>query len=248
MKKTILIICLCALGMAPAFGQGRRSIAEFLEGPKGAPDTIRAVLSGVKNAEKILFVLKDESGKLNVQLGGKPKETASGFYALDVREGDTLTVAGKLTNKKKPGKNDPQMVDARILAHDFCADHDDMDAYYFSLDEKPSFMGKGTGAFTNWVNAHLVYPPGSRREGLEGTVKLRFTIDQIGELTKLEVAESSGDPRLDSEAFRVVNSCPKWNPGTIKGKPVKVTYVFPVIFQLRAPISERRNAAGGNTR
>ena len=248
MKKTILIICLCALGMAPAFGQGRRSIAEFLEGPKGAQDTIRAVLSGVKNAEKILFVLKDESGKLNVQRGGKPKETASGFYALDVREGDTLTVAGKLTKKKKPGKNDPQMVDARILAHDFCADHDDMDAYYFSLDEKPSFMGKGTGAFTNWVNAHLVYPPGSRREGLEGTVKLRFTIDQIGELTKLEVAESSGDPRLDSEAFRVVNSCPKWNPGTIKGKPVKVTYVFPVIFQLRAPISERRNAAGGNTR
>ena len=79
-------------------------------------------------------------------------------------------------------------------------------------------------------------------------MKLRFTIDQIGELTKLEVAESSGDPRLDSEAFRVVNSCPKWNPGTIKGKPVKVTYVFPVIFQLRAPISERRNAAGGNTR
>ena len=53
MKRTILTIFLCALGMAPAFGQGRHSIAEFLEGPKGAKDTIRAVLTGVKDAEKI---------------------------------------------------------------------------------------------------------------------------------------------------------------------------------------------------
>ena len=232
MKKTILIICLCALGMAPAFGQGRHSIAEFLAGPKGAQDTIRAVLTGVKDAEKILFVLKDESGKLNVQLGGKPKETASGFYALDVRDGDTLTVAGTLTKKKKPGKNDPQMVNATILAHDFCADHGDLTAYYFSLDEKPSFMGKDTRAFSNWVNEHLVYPPDSRRKGSQGTVLLRFTIDQIGELTKLEVLESSGDPRLDAEAYRVVNSCPQWTPGRIQGKPVKVTFVFPVIFEL----------------
>ena len=233
MKKTILLICLCALGMAPAFGQGRHSIAEFLAGPKGAQDTIRAVLTGVKDAERIMFVLKDESGKLNVQLGGKPKETASGFYALDVRDGDTLTVAGTLTKKKKVGKNDPQMVDATILAHYFCADHGDLSAYYFSLDEKPSFSGKDTRSFTNWVNAHLVYPPGSRREGSEGTVKLQFTIDQLGDMTNLIVLESSGDQRLDAEAYRVVNSCPRWKPGTIKGKPVKVTYTFPVIFELR---------------
>ena len=233
MKKTLLIICLCALGMAPAFGQGRHSIAEFLAGPKGAQDTIRAVLTGVKDAEKILFVLEDESGELNVQLGGKPKETASGFHALDVRDGDTLTVAGTLTKKKKPGKDDPQMVDATILAHDFCADHGDLAAYYFSLDEKPSFSGKDTRSFTNWVNAHLVYPSGSRREGSEGTVKLQFTIDQLGDMTNLIVLESSGDPRLDAEAYRVVNTCPRWKPGTIKGKPVKVNYTFPVIFQLR---------------
>ena len=138
-----------------------------------------------------------------------------------------------LTKKKKVGKNDPQMVDATILAHDFCADHGDLTAYYFSLDEKPSFSGKDTRSFTNWVNAHLVYPPGSRREGSEGTVKLQFTIDQLGDMTNLIVLESSGDPRLDAEAYRVVNTCPRWKPGTIKGKPVKVTYTFPVIFQLR---------------
>ena len=248
MKKSILFICLCALGMAPAFGQGRHSIAEFLAGPKGAQDTVRAVLDGVKDPEIILFVLKDDSGKLKVQLGGKPKETADGFFAMDVRPGDTLTVAGKLTKKKKPGKKDPEMIDATILVHDLAVDHDDQSAYPPAMDQKPMFMGKDANAFSNWVNAHLVYPPGSRNQGSEGTVTLKFTIDQTGELTELEVAKSSGDPRLDSEAYRVVNSCPAWTPGSIKGKPVKVTYTFPVIFELRSSQKSGNHPSGWNTR
>ncbi len=40
------------------------------------------------------------------------------------------------------------------------------------------------------------------------------------------------DPILDEEAVRVVSQSPKWTPGFIKGEPVRVTYNFPVVFQL----------------
>ena len=40
-------------------------------------------------------------------------------------------------------------------------------------------------------------------------------------------------PSLDAEAVRVVSSSPDWTPGQQKDQPVKVTYQFPVIFQLK---------------
>ena len=41
------------------------------------------------------------------------------------------------------------------------------------------------------------------------------------------------DSSLDKEAVRVVQSSPKWKPGKQRDRAVKVTYTFPVIFQLR---------------
>ena len=38
---------------------------------------------------------------------------------------------------------------------------------------------------------------------------------------------------VDKEAVRVVSSSPKWKPGKQRDRAVKVTYTFPVIFQLR---------------
>ena len=45
-------------------------------------------------------------------------------------------------------------------------------------------------------------------------------------------------PDLDAEALRVVSSSPDWTPGYVKGEPVKVSYTFPVIFQLRGEDTE----------
>ena len=38
---------------------------------------------------------------------------------------------------------------------------------------------------------------------------------------------------LDTEAFRVISSSPRWEPGKQQGEAVPVTFIFPVIFQLR---------------
>ena len=40
------------------------------------------------------------------------------------------------------------------------------------------------------------------------------------------------DPLLEAEALRVVSAMPKWKPGMIKGKAVRVKYNIPVKFSL----------------
>lgn len=100
------------------------------------------------------------------------------------------------------------------------------------LDIRPTFMGGDTNAFSRWVNQHLVYPEIARDNGVQGRVTLKFTIDENGRLCNIEKLRGV-DPALDAEAIRVVSSSPDWTPGYLGGQPVKVTYTFPVIFQLR---------------
>ena len=160
-----------------------------------------------------------------------------------------MTVAG-VRKPKKHGKkgNVSELVSAAVLGIDYVYVHDERPGYYFSLDQKPSFQGGGPNAFTRWVNAHLVYPQASRNTGSEGTVKLQFTIEKDGKLDDVKVVQSSGDQFLDDEAFRVVSSSPDWQPGALHGKPVKVTYTFPVIFQLQnKPKKENSHPSGWST-
>ena len=36
----------------------------------------------------------------------------------------------------------------------------------------------------------------------------------------------------DAEAVRVISASPKWEPGLVDGKPVNVTFSFPIVFKL----------------
>lgn len=71
-----------------------------------------------------------------------------------------------------------------------------------------------------------------KETGIQGRVTLQFTIDIDGSVTDVKVLNSVS-PGLDAEAVRVVSSSPKWTPGKLGGRVVRVTCTFPVIFQLR---------------
>ncbi len=67
---------------------------------------------------------------------------------------------------------------------------------------------------------------------MQGRVTLQFTVEADGRVTNVRVLRGV-DESLDKEAVRVVSSSPKWTPGRQRDRAVKVTYTFPVIFQLR---------------
>ena len=100
------------------------------------------------------------------------------------------------------------------------------------VEEKPSFNGGDANEFSKWVNSRLVYPEIAKENGVQGRVTLQFTVNADGSVSNVKVLRGV-DTSLDKEAVRVVSSSPKWKPGKQRDRAVKVTYTFPVIFQLR---------------
>lgn len=100
------------------------------------------------------------------------------------------------------------------------------------VEKKPSFMGGDANEFSKWVNKHLVYPEIAKENGVQGKVILGFTVNKDGTVSNIKVLRGV-DSSLDKEAIRVVSMSPKWTPGQNAGSNVKVSYTFPVVFQLR---------------
>ena len=100
------------------------------------------------------------------------------------------------------------------------------------VEEKPRFQGGDANTFSKWVNSKLVYPEIAKENGVQGRVTLQFTVNTDGSVSNVPVLRGV-DPSLGKEAVRIVSSSPKWEPGRQRERPVKVTYTFPVIFQLR---------------
>ena len=100
------------------------------------------------------------------------------------------------------------------------------------VEQKPSFNGGDANEFSKWVNKNLDYPEIAKENGVQGRVILRFTVNPDGSVSNVTVLRGV-DSSLDKEAVRGVSKSPKWKPGRQRDRAVKVTYTFPVIFQLR---------------
>ena len=82
------------------------------------------------------------------------------------------------------------------------------------------------------MNSKLVYPEIAKENGVQGRVTLQFTVEADGRVTNVLVLRGV-DESLDKEAVRVVQMSPRWTPGRQRDRAVKVTYTFPVIFELK---------------
>lgn len=109
---------------------------------------------------------------------------------------------------------------------------EDEEVPFIFVEVKPSFNGGDANEFSKWVNSKLIYPEIAKENGVQGKVTLQFTVNADGSVSNVKVLRGV-DSSLDKEAVRIVSSSPKWTPGRQRDRAVKVTYTFPVIFQLR---------------
>ena len=98
------------------------------------------------------------------------------------------------------------------------------------VENMPSYPG-GKDAMIAFLSANMRYPDAAKKNGIHGRVIVSFVVDKDGSITETKVVRSV-DPALDQEALRLVNSMPKWKPGTAEGKPVRVRYSIPFNFSL----------------
>lgn len=78
------------------------------------------------------------------------------------------------------------------------------------------------------------YPALSRRLNEEGIVRLNILVNPDGTVARLEIAKSSGYPRLDDVARKTVQSSWKFEPALQAGKPVSAWVIVPIHFTLRS--------------
>ena len=99
------------------------------------------------------------------------------------------------------------------------------------VDQQPPFPG-GTNALNTFIASNLKYPIAAAENGIQGRVIVKFIVEKDGSISNVEV-DRSVDPSLDNEAMRVVKAMPKWIPGQINGKAVKVECSHPFVFRLQ---------------
>ena len=78
----------------------------------------------------------------------------------------------------------------------------------------------------------VVYPAALAREGIEGTVLLRLTVDSTGQVLRdsIAVAESSGYPALDAAALAGAAGL-RFAPALRRGSPESASFIQPVHFR-----------------
>jgi len=100
------------------------------------------------------------------------------------------------------------------------------------VDQMPEFPG-GSSAFGRFIALNLRYPAIARENNTQGTVIIGFVVEKDGSLGDIKIIRAIGDG-CDEEATRVIKQCPKWKPGILNGKPVRVQYSIPINFSLKA--------------
>lgn len=105
------------------------------------------------------------------------------------------------------------------------------DEVFVEVENQPSFPG-GMDKLGPWLHKNLKYPASAQESCVQGRVVVQFVVNKDGSIVEPKVIKSV-DPALDKEAIRVVSAMPKWSPGRMRGRPVRVRFVLPVTFRLQ---------------
>lgn len=103
---------------------------------------------------------------------------------------------------------------------------------FFIVEDMPTFNGGKAEEFRKFITGNLKYPDEAVKNGIYGKVFVQFEINSEGYLANARIIRSV-HPLLDTEALRVVNSSPQWEPGKQRGEPVMVSFTFPINFVLQ---------------
>lgn len=146
--------------------------------------------------------------------------------------GGTMLLLAECTSQESILPADQTVVEETLPAPETKSPSAGQNPVPFSqVEAKPRFQGGDAGDFSHWVNQNLNYPPEAVEKKLQGRVTLQFTVETDGSVTGVKVLRGI-DPILDAEAVKVVSQSPKWTPGYIDGKPVRITFNYPVVFKL----------------
>lgn len=102
---------------------------------------------------------------------------------------------------------------------------------YTEVDRMPGFPG-GEKGLAEFISSNIRYPANAYNNGIQGSLLCTFIIEKDGYVSHAEIKQGA-DRSLNEETLRVIKFLPKWKPGERHGKPVRVKYTLPIIFNLK---------------
>ena len=81
------------------------------------------------------------------------------------------------------------------------------------------------------VARNFRYPEFAQKTGIQGRVFVQFIIDKDGSIVGIRTR--GPHPILEIEAKRIISRLPKFIPGYVDGKAVKVPFSVPITFKLQ---------------
>lgn len=96
---------------------------------------------------------------------------------------------------------------------------------------KPKFQGGDVNKFSRWIKSQLDYPEAEEGNTASNSLVIEFYVMKDGTVRNATPMYGE-DTELAQAVVDVVNSSPKWKPGTYKGKPRNMKMAVPVIFGL----------------
>ena len=90
-----------------------------------------------------------------------------------------------------------------------------------------------------FIYKNIKYPATAREKGIQGTVYVKYKIDEKGYVSSATIEHGIGGG-CDEEVLRVVNSMPRWTPAQKDGKAINLVQMLPVNYKLEG---DERSAA-----
>ncbi len=108
---------------------------------------------------------------------------------------------------------------------------DSTDDILITPEISPEYPG-GLEAMLNFIRNKISYTQEAKNRKINGKVYIEVYVNEDGCLSEIKVAKGLGFG-LDSIAINIIRQMPKWIPGKLDGKVVRVKCVIPVQFTIR---------------
>lgn len=115
-----------------------------------------------------------------------------------------------------------------VAAQNDSVDRDSMVFYPFQVD--PEFPG-GIVALYDYLCRNVSYPAEAREQGISGKVFVSFAVERDGSVADVKIQKDIGGG-CGEAVVEAVKNMPRWTPGRIGGKPVRMGFTLPVSFSL----------------
>jgi periplasmic protein TonB len=102
---------------------------------------------------------------------------------------------------------------------------------YTVVDIQPEYPN-GLVMLYKYLGQNIKYPQNCRDNGIEGTLYIGFIIEKDGSITNVVCKRGHFCEDYTKNTIELIQAMPKWKPGLIKGKPVRVSYTIPIKIHL----------------